>query len=81
MCDISDMQQLSDHIAARPGKTYGEWAQDFGVSRPYLYGLLDGTRSPSLATAQRIAAATGNDVPITAWPNLAAIIAAGTGAA
>lgn len=79
MCDVCRMEQLAQHIAQRPGRTFGEWAEIFGISRPYLHGLLNGERQPSLATAQRIAAATSGDVAITAWPTLAAIVAAAQG--
>lgn len=58
-----------------------DWADRLGISRPYLYGLLDETRSPSLPVALRIAAATGGAVPITAWPKIAAVVDATDGAA
>lgn len=74
------MEQLAQYIASRPGRTNAEWADALGVSRPYLHELLNGRRQPSLATAQRIAAATGGAVSITTWPNLAAVIAAARGA-
>jgi plasmid maintenance system antidote protein VapI len=76
MCDIRGMEQLANHIAAHPGRTNSEWADMFGVSRPHLHALLNGDRQPSLPVAQRIADATGNNVPVTAWANLAALIAA-----
>ena len=76
MCDIHRMDQLKQYIANRPGRTNGEWAEILGVSRPYLHGLLKGERQPSLATAHRIALATDGDVPITSWPNIAAIVLA-----
>jgi plasmid maintenance system antidote protein VapI len=70
------MEQLAQHISANPGMTYREWADVFGVSRPHLHALINGERQPSLPVAQRIAAATGGAVPITAWPNFAALAAA-----
>jgi plasmid maintenance system antidote protein VapI len=76
------MVTLSDHIKTDTAKTRAEWADAFGISRPYLYGLLDGTRSPSIDVAARIEAVTGGAVPIRAWPKLAAVIdAAERGAA
>ncbi len=80
MTDVSQcvtfrgMEQLAKHIGAFPGRTYGEWAEIFGVSRPHLHALLSGDRQPSLSVAQRIATATDGRVPLTAWPNLAAVV-------
>ena len=68
------MSKLSEHIKGHPGKTMSEWAGFLGVSRPYLYQLVDGTRYPSLPVAMRIAKATNDAVPVTAWPNLAAVV-------
>lgn len=77
ICDIiGDMSTLSEYIKAQPEKTRAQWAECFGISRPYLYSLMDGTRQPSIDVAQRIARATGGKVPVTAWPNMAAIVAA-----
>ncbi len=72
------MEKLIDHIQARPDRKSREWAADFGISRPYLHGLLKNQRNPSLETAMRIEAATGGAVPIASWPNLAAVVAAAT---
>lgn len=68
------MSDLASHIKANPGKSLGEWAEGFGISRPYLYQLIDGERSPSLDVAKRIAAATDGEVPISVWPNIAKIL-------
>ena len=82
MCDIPcDMSTLSDYIKSQPPKTYGQWAQTFAISRPYLYGLMDGTRNPSPQVAIRIAEATGGAVPVDAWPNFEALAASIKGAA
>lgn len=70
------MSTLSAYVKTLDNQSKAAVAEQLGVSRPYLYGLLDGTRQPSLEVAQRIARATDGAVPITAWPNLAAIIAA-----
>jgi transcriptional regulator with XRE-family HTH domain len=70
------MNALAKHIEATPGKPMREWAQEMNISRPYLIGLKDGTRSPSLETAQKIARATGGKVPVESWPNIAALISA-----
>jgi plasmid maintenance system antidote protein VapI len=76
------MGTLSDHIKTDTAKTRAEWADAFGISRPYLHGLINGTRSPSVDVAVRIEAATGGAVPVRSWPRLAAVIdAAERGAA
>lgn len=70
------MSSLSKYVKTQPPKKMQEWADLFGVSRPYLYGLMDGTRSPSLETARRIDLATGGQVPLSSWPNIAAVLKA-----
>ncbi|AZV00253.1 Cro-like protein [Paracoccus phage vB_PkoS_Pkon1] len=79
ICDIIDhMSTLRDYIKSQPRKSRKEWADCFGISRPYLYGLMEGTRHPSLDVALRIADITEGAVPVMAWPNLAAVIRAAT---
>ncbi|HBT01608.1 MAG TPA: hypothetical protein DEB47_17530 [Citreicella sp.] len=73
------MSNLASHINSAPDKTKGDWARDFGISRPYLYQLIDGKREPSVEVALRIAAATGGAVPISTWPNIAKILEAARG--
>lgn len=75
------MSTLSEYVKSLEGTPKGEIADRLGISRPYLYGLLDETRSPSLPVAMRIAARTGGAVPITAWPKIAAVVEATDGAA
>lgn len=75
------METLKTYIKSQPSRTMAEVADDLGVSRPFLYGLLDGSRQPSLDVAQRIDAATGGQVPITSWPRIRAIVEATRGAA
>ena len=70
------MSTLAEHIKASPKRTMQEWADSFGISRPYLYSLVDGSRFPSLSVAARINNATGGNVPVTSWPNLSAIVEA-----
>lgn len=70
------MKTLSAYVETLDKPSKAAVAEHLGVSRPYLYGLLDGTRQPSLEVAQRIARATDGAVPITAWPNIAAILEA-----
>ena len=76
------MSTLSEYIKREPDKKPMEWAATFGISRPYFYDLVGGNRYPSIAVANRIAAATGGEVPVTVWPNIAAVLdAAREGAA
>lgn len=80
MCDIlRDMSTLSNYIKGHGEKTRAELAAAFGISRPHLYSLIDGTRQPSIAVAVRIASATNGEVPVTSWPNLNAVISAAGG--
>lgn len=51
-----------------------EWAAEFGISRPHLIALMDGSREPSINVASRIQERTGGEVPITVWPNIAAMM-------
>lgn len=62
------MSTISDYVAARSGQSMGEIARGIGVSRPYLYGLLSGDRSPSWDMAKKIEEGTGGEVKALAWP-------------
>lgn len=42
-------------------------AEQWGCSRTTIYGLLDGTRRPSVALAARIERETGGAVRASAW--------------
>ena len=75
------MNTLSEYIKREPDKKPMEWASTFGISRPYFYDLVRGTRYPSIAVANRIAAATRGEVPITVWPNISAMLSALRGGA
>lgn len=70
------MDKLHAYIQAQPPRPMREWADAFGISRPYLLALLDGSRSPSVATARAIADATGGAVPVLAWANIRAVVEA-----
>ena len=70
------MEALKSYIAAKPDQPMRVWAARFGISRPYLHALIDGTRFPSLAVAKRIQDETGGAVPVAAWPNLNAVLQA-----
>lgn len=57
--------------------TQAEFARRLGVNQATVSKLASGERrSTSIETARRIAAVTGGAVPITAWPNLAAVVEA-----
>lgn len=71
---VSEMSgALADHINEMPQRAMAEWAEVFGVSRPYLYGLMDGSRQPSMKVAKRIAEKSEGAVPVLCWKNFAAI--------
>ena len=76
MCDVTAMTALAEHIRARPGKSMQAWADEIGISRPYLYGLMDGSRTPSVEVAVKVERATDGAVTVTDWPNLAAVLSA-----
>jgi plasmid maintenance system antidote protein VapI len=75
------MDTLASYIKSQPRKTMAEWATDFGISRPHLHSLLTGGRNPSPDVAIKIAAVTGGQVPVAAWPNLSRVADAVRGAA
>ena len=70
------MSTLSHFIKTHPEKTLAQWAEAFGISRPYLYGLMDGTRTPSPEGALKIAAQTAGAIPAVSWPNITTMLAA-----
>lgn len=70
------MSSLNDYIKSQPPRPMRVWAEAFGVSRPYLYGLMQGERTPSVAVARRIERGTDGAVPVTAWPNIRSLVAA-----
>jgi DNA-binding transcriptional regulator YdaS (Cro superfamily) len=78
---MADMETFNTFIKSQPERSRQAWADFFGVSRPHLYGLMDGTRCPSPEVAQRIEALTEGNVPVTAWPNIRAVLDAVRGAA
>ncbi|WP_424967310.1 helix-turn-helix domain-containing protein [Dinoroseobacter sp. S375] len=69
------MSTLHKHIKSQ-GWNMTNAAAALGVSRPYLYGLLDETREPSLEVAQRIEQATGGAVPVSGWPKFKKVLRA-----
>jgi len=73
------MEKLNTLITSEPGKPKQAWAEQFGISRPYLYALADGSRLPSLAVAMRIQEKSGGAIPLSAWPNLKTLIDATRG--
>jgi len=65
------MNQLDAYLRQGRGRAR-RIAVDVGVSEPYVSDLRHGKRQPSPAVAQKIEAATGGAVPVSAWPNLSA---------
>lgn len=74
------MMTLSQYLEAQK-LTQAGFAARLGVPQATVSKLASGHRFPSVDTAKRIAAATDGAVPITAWPNLAAVIEAAQGGA
>lgn len=72
------MSTLEQHIKSAPKKPLQAWADDFGVSRPTLYGLMDGTRQPDAETAMRIERVTKGAVPASSWPKFAPLFEGAT---
>lgn len=70
------MSSLNEYIKSQPQRPMRVWAEAFGVSRPYLYGLMQGERMPSVPVARRIEKETQGAVPVTAWPNIRALMKA-----
>lgn len=68
------MSTLSNFVKTNPEKSLSDWAAKFGISRPYLYGLMDGTRAPSPEVAMQIERETGGKVPAASWPNISAML-------
>ena len=68
------MSNLSHFVKTNTEISLSEWAARFGISRPYLYGLMDGTRAPSPEVAMQIERETGGIVPAASWPNISAML-------
>lgn len=69
------MMDLSTYLADT-GTSQRAFAERVGISPSFLNELLRTDKEPGLETAQKIAAETGGAVPLTAWPKLAAVVAA-----
>jgi predicted GIY-YIG superfamily endonuclease len=65
---------LAQWIKEQRPKTATQCLKELGVSRSYLYALLDGSRMPSLPLAQRIQQTTDGAVPVSSWPHIDAIL-------
>lgn len=75
------MSEIKKYVKAQSPRPMREIAEGLGISRPFLYDLIEGKREPSLEVAQRISEKSAGAVPITAWPRLASVIAAVKGSA
>lgn len=80
MCECQCMMNLDTYLK-QSGTSQRAFADEVGISPSFLNEILGATRNPGLATAQRIEAATGGEVPIDTWPNLAPLLAAARRAA
>jgi DNA-binding XRE family transcriptional regulator len=80
LCKHAAMTHLKTHLN-QTGTSQAALACLIGVSRPYMSQLVGGTRLPSLPVARKIAQATRDAVPITSWPNIAAVVDAATAGA
>lgn len=69
------MMDLKTYLA-ETGTSQRAFAERVGLSASFVNEMLQGTKEPRLDTAQKIAAATDGAVALSAWPRLAAIIAA-----
>lgn len=66
MCEHARMDHLKSYLAAARIKQT-DFAAKVGISPSFLSDILHGNRTPSLATAGRIAEATRGKVPVSAW--------------
>jgi transcriptional regulator with XRE-family HTH domain len=69
------MMDLKTYLA-ETGTSQRAFAEKVGVSPSFLNEILRTDKEPGLETAQRIATATDGAVAVSAWPRLAALIAA-----
>lgn len=71
------MMTLAQYLESE-NLTQADFAKLLGVTQATVSKLTGGShrRFPSVETAKRIATVTGGRVPITAWPNLAAVVEA-----
>jgi len=67
-----DMMTLNQYLEAKK-LTQAQFAGQIGATQATVSKLCKG-RSPSLGLAVRIQNETGGNVPISAWPNIAAVL-------
>lgn len=60
------MLKLKEHLA-NTGMRQVVLARMIGISQGHMSDILAGRRTPGLALAGRIAAATGGKVPVSSW--------------
>ena len=73
-CDTPSMKAFKSYIEQRrQTDSMSKIADSLGVSRAYIYDLMNARRNINLANAQRIAQATKGAVPVRSWPNLARV--------
>ena len=75
---IAHMEKLASYLE-RHGLTQRQFADSIGKDQSVVCRLANGLAAPGLDTAIRIQTATAGEVPITAWPTIAAVVAAARG--
>lgn len=76
----SHMQTLSQYLKTEKIRQT-EFAEMIGTTQGTVSRLCSGTQNPTLDLAQRVEKATGGQVPIVAWPNIAKLAEALSGPA
>ena len=60
------MEKLTDYISMS-GETRAKFAQECGISAPYLSQIISGIKRPSLGVALKIERITNGAVPVSVW--------------
>jgi len=60
------MEKLTTHIA-QTGATRAKFAEECGISAPYLSQIISGIKRPSLGVALKIERITNGAVPVSVW--------------
>jgi len=60
------MEKLTDYIS-KSGETRAKFAQECGISAPYLSQIISGIKRPSLGVALKIERITNGAVPVSVW--------------
>lgn len=63
------MEKLREYLS-KAQKKQNKFAEEIGVSAPYLSQILTGQRRPSLGVVARISVATGNEIELSDWSDI-----------